>query len=73
MYLFYWNNVYDYKWNKAFFYQHKGNLGLYNLFSIMNTDIFTALTINNKYIFRRRLALQPGASCIPFVGLDGYA
>ena len=28
-----------------FFYQHEGSLGLCNLFSIMNTDIFTSLNI----------------------------
>lgn len=45
------NNVYDYVGNKAFFYQRKGSLGLYNCFSVMNTDTLTSLTINNKYIF----------------------
>lgn len=56
MYLFYWNNVSDYKWNKAFFYKHKGNLASATSPLSWKTDIFTSLTINNKYIFWQRLS-----------------
>lgn len=62
--LYYWNNVYTYKWNMAgFFYQPKGDLGLQN--KPLSWILTSSLTINNKYIFWRRLALWPGALCIP--------